>query len=146
MDIIHDSMISIMHKYPHYSFDKEQLSEMLTFADTFDDIGYGFAAIKCSSSCMRSIIIDVDPEYLCSSCRRLHQEGYRLKGKYKLHSDTMKKFSIKVEAGQYDAIIFKKRRDATQFEWPTQAINIYKKELKDRGESMLGRSRKQGEY
>lgn len=55
--VIHDAMVSMMHRYPHFSYDKEQKSEMLTIADSFEDIGYGFASIKCSNECNRSIII-----------------------------------------------------------------------------------------
>jgi hypothetical protein len=59
--------------------------------------------------------------------RVLDQEGYRLKGRYKEHSDTLKKFSIKVEAGEYDSIVFKKKKDVVNFVWPTNSISIYKK-------------------
>jgi hypothetical protein len=46
-----------MHKYPHFSFNKQEKAEMLTIANSFEEIGYGFASIKCSNSCNRSIII-----------------------------------------------------------------------------------------
>lgn len=58
-------------------------------------------------------------------------EGYRLKGKYKIHSDTKKKFSIKLESGEYDSVVFKKKKNATRFEWPSKAFSLYKKEFKE---------------
>ena len=57
----------------------------------------------------------------------MNDEGYRLKGKYKVHSDNKKKFAIKVESGEFDSIVFKKRKDAPSFVWPPSAFNIYKK-------------------
>lgn len=59
--------------------------------------------------------------------RVLHEEGYRLKGKFKIHSDNFKKFSIVVGAGEYDSIVFKKRKDAIKYIWPVTAFNIFKK-------------------
>jgi hypothetical protein len=63
-NLLHDAMVSIMHKYPHFSYDKDAKTEMMSFANSFDDIGYGFAAIKCSVNCNRSIIVEVDPAYI----------------------------------------------------------------------------------
>lgn len=56
-----------------------------------------------------------------------------MKGKYKVHSDNKRKFAIKVESGEYDAIVFKKKKDAPHYIWPSNAFNIYKKELRGGG-------------
>lgn len=61
VDLLHDSMVSVMYRYPHFNYGKEQNTEMLTIADSFEEIGYGFFSIKCSTTCNRSIIVEVDP-------------------------------------------------------------------------------------
>ena len=35
VDLLHDSMVSIMHKYPHFSYDNEKHEEMISYADSF---------------------------------------------------------------------------------------------------------------
>ena len=50
-------MVSIMHKYPNFSFERNKATEMLTIANSFEDIGYGFASIKSAMNCTKSIMI-----------------------------------------------------------------------------------------
>ena len=61
-DLLHDAVVSVMHKVGHFNFDKGSKTEMITFAGTFDQIGYGYVAIKCSTVCPNSILLTVDPQ------------------------------------------------------------------------------------
>jgi len=130
VDILHDTMISIMHKFPHFSFDKQTKTEMITIGNSFEEIGYGFVSVKCAFNCNRSIIIEVDP-------KKLDEEGYRLKGKFKIHSDNMKTFAVKIDKGEYNSIVFKRKKNANSFVWPPTAINVYKREFKAANESQM---------
>ncbi len=61
-ELLHDSMVSIMHKFPYFSFDKNAKTEMITFANAFDELGYGFVAVKSAIECTRSIVLQVNPK------------------------------------------------------------------------------------
>ena len=51
-----------MHKGDHFYIDKDHKTEMVTLARTFEQLGYGYAAIKASKGCNKSILMTVDPK------------------------------------------------------------------------------------
>ena len=57
---MHDAIVSIMHKVNHFYIDKDY-KVMVTLAGTFEQLGYGYAAIKASKGCNKSILMTVDP-------------------------------------------------------------------------------------
>lgn len=76
VDLVHDSFVSIMHKSQHYCLEKGKKTEMISYGNKFLQIGYGFVAVKSTTHCPYSILVEVDPG-------QLKKEGYALKGKYK---------------------------------------------------------------
>lgn len=56
-------MCSIMHKVPHRNIDKVTNQEMIAFGNTFEEIGYGFIAIKNKRSNIRDLLLECDPAY-----------------------------------------------------------------------------------
>lgn len=91
---------------------------MVTIANSVEEIGYGFVAVKSKKTTPRTIIIHVDPE-------KLKAEGYVLKSKYK---NQQEKFSVLIEPGQFASVIFKKRKHAEKYVWPIESIQIYRKD------------------
>lgn len=53
-----------MHKVQNYSFEKGKKTEMISYGNTFEEIGYGFVSVKSTSSCPYSILLEVDPTYI----------------------------------------------------------------------------------
>lgn len=59
--------------------------------------------------------------------RKLHEEGYVLKGKYKEEKNI---FTVLIKQGEFDSIVLKQRKDRVDgFVWPTQAVKIWKKSI-----------------
>lgn len=53
-----------MHKGQHYSIHKDKKTEMISYGNTFEEIGYGFFSVKTTVNCPNSILIEVNPKYL----------------------------------------------------------------------------------
>ena len=53
-----------MHKAQHYSFENGKKTEMISYGNTFEEIGYGFVSVKSTLKCPYSILLEVDPEYI----------------------------------------------------------------------------------
>lgn len=65
-------------------------------------------------------------------CRKLREEGYKLKSK---HKDEKVPFTLKVEKGEYTSVVFKidKERATKELVWPSHAFNIWRKKLGEGG-------------
>jgi hypothetical protein len=37
---------------------------MISYGNTFEEIGYGFVSVKSTTNCPYSILLEVDPEYI----------------------------------------------------------------------------------
>jgi hypothetical protein len=62
VELLHNAMVSFMHKAQNYSFEKGKKTEMVSYGNTFEDIGYGFVSIKSTINCPYSILLEVDPQ------------------------------------------------------------------------------------
>ena len=60
--LLADSVLSTMHKVQHFNFEKGLKTEMIAVAGTFEEIGYGYVAIKASTVCPNTILLSVDPK------------------------------------------------------------------------------------
>jgi hypothetical protein len=54
-------MVSKMHRIDHFYLGKDK-KEMLSIADTFEELGYGFIAVKNTKDCEVEVKVRVDPE------------------------------------------------------------------------------------
>ncbi len=51
-----------MHKEQHYSLEKGKKTEMVSYGQTFEEIGYGYLAVKSSFDSPYDVIVEVHPE------------------------------------------------------------------------------------
>lgn len=63
VDLLHQAIVSFMHKAQNYSLEKGRKTEMVSYGNTFEEIGYGFVAVKSTVNCPYSILLEVNPEY-----------------------------------------------------------------------------------
>lgn len=66
--ILRQSMASLIGLVSSYHLDNKNKFEEITFANVFEDIGYGFVGVRSKKACPYRILIDVDPEYIFVYC------------------------------------------------------------------------------
>jgi hypothetical protein len=79
-----------MHKTQNYSLEKGKKTEMISYGNTFEDIGYGFVAVKSTINCPFSILLEVDPGYLS-----LYSESSKNKATFLKENTKSKKIHLK---------------------------------------------------
>lgn len=66
-----------MHKSQNYSLEKGKKTEMISYGNTFEEIGYGFVSVKSTVNCPYSILLEVNPKYILIDLELLQRKAIR---------------------------------------------------------------------
>jgi hypothetical protein len=58
-------MVSLINTVQHYSLSEDSY-ELITFADLYEKVGYGFVGVKMKRTCPYKLLIELDPKYSLS--------------------------------------------------------------------------------
>lgn len=64
--ILRESMASLIGPMTHMQKDIDRQYEEIVFANSFENIGYGFVGVRLNKSCPYSVMMEIDPTYLLS--------------------------------------------------------------------------------
>lgn len=114
-----DAMASMMDRVPRINLRQGVETEVISYGDTFNYIGYGFIGAKLRKDSKVQLLIDVDP-------KQLNNEGYKLKHIYKRETEP---FAFVVKPGESTAVVLKKINPDSDPVWPPKGIAIFQKDL-----------------
>ena len=55
-------MVSLIEDLNTYNLDRKLKNEEICFANTFEEIGYGFVGVRSKKKCPYNILIEIDPQ------------------------------------------------------------------------------------